>query len=94
VLNERDAMTVSARGDRGLVGWLMEAIRTRTRQNGQPRRLKWIETLSLGGKRHLMLVSCDGTRFLVGVNGDAAMTIVSLTGAESCSDEPVEIAQR
>ena len=94
MLNERQGATVSARGDRGLVGWLMEAIRARTRRKKYPRQLELLETLALGGKRHLMLVSCDGTPFLVGANGDAPMTIVSLAVVESRSNEPVEIAGR
>jgi flagellar biogenesis protein FliO len=94
VLNDRHAASVATRGDRGLVGWLMETIRARTKQNRYRRQLELVETLTLSGKRHLMLVNCDGTRFLVAANGDAPMTIVSLTGAGSCSDRHVERTHR
>jgi flagellar biogenesis protein FliO len=94
VLNERQVATISTRGDKGLLGWLMEAIGARGRQNRHSRQLELIETLSLGGKRHLMLVNCNGSRFLVGVNGDAPMTMLGLRETESYNHESVEMAGR
>jgi flagellar biogenesis protein FliO len=88
VFIDRHAGTVSARGNKGLVGWLVEVIGARSRQNGRQKQMELLETLSLGGKRHLMLVSCGGGRFLVGANGDASMTIISIGATESC--RPVE----
>jgi flagellar biogenesis protein FliO len=45
------------------------------------RRLELIETLPLGGKRQLMLVACDGQRFLVGA-GEGVHSIVAIDRAE------------
>ena len=39
------------------------------------RRMELIETLQLGGKRQLLLVSCDGQRYLVGAGGDSVHSI-------------------
>jgi flagellar biogenesis protein FliO len=40
--------------------------------------LRLVETLSLGGKRQLMLVTCGGESFLVGGGMDSVETIVRL----------------
>jgi flagellar biogenesis protein FliO len=42
------------------------------------RRMELIETLNLGGKRQLMLVVCDGERFLIGSGGDSVQSIERL----------------
>jgi flagellar biogenesis protein FliO len=42
------------------------------------RRMELIETLQLGGKRQLLLVSCDGQRYLVGAGGDNIHSIAEL----------------
>jgi len=42
------------------------------------KRMQVIETLSLGAKKQLVLVSCDGDRFLVGTGPDHVQTIVRL----------------
>jgi Flagellar biosynthesis protein, FliO len=43
--------------------------------------MELIETLSLGGKRQLMLVRCGGQHFLVGGGFDTVETIVPISGA-------------
>jgi hypothetical protein len=71
--------------DSGLAGWLLGWIRgvARTglgnlqRGRGQ-RRMELVETLQLGGKRQLMLVVCDGQRYLVGAGGDAIGSIEAI----------------
>jgi flagellar biogenesis protein FliO len=54
--------------------------------------MRLAETLSLGGKRQLMLVICDGQRFLVGTGGEGVGTIVAFTPgsaqSEAASVEP------
>jgi flagellar biogenesis protein FliO len=40
-----------------------------------------IETVSLGGRRQLSLVSCGDERFLVGCGADQIQTIVQITKA-------------
>jgi flagellar biogenesis protein FliO len=42
------------------------------------KRMRVIETLSLGAKKQLVLVTCDGDRFLVGTGPDHVQTIVRL----------------
>ena len=51
------------------------------------RRMKLAETLSLGGKRQLMLVICDGQRYLVGAGGEGVETIVAMA-AETTETRP------
>ena len=42
------------------------------------RRLQVLETLALGAKKQLVLVSCDGERFLVGAGAEQVQSIVRL----------------
>ncbi len=72
----------------GLAAWLLARFggRIRFKFSGvgrarEERRMKLAETLSLGGKRQLMLVICDGQRFLVGTSGEGVGTIVAVTDA-------------
>jgi flagellar biogenesis protein FliO len=75
----------------GLAGSLMGWVRRMARnglgnlQRGRgQRRMELVETLQLGGKRQLMLVVCDGQRYLVGAGGDAVNSI------EAMGARPVE----
>jgi flagellar biogenesis protein FliO len=62
--------------------WLRGQART------TPRSLRHVETLSLGPKRSLFLVECDGERFLVSAGGDALSAPVPLTKhAAAANDE-------
>lgn len=40
------------------------------------RRMKVLETLPIGGKKQLMLVSCDGEKYLVATGPETVQTIV------------------
>ena len=42
--------------------------------------LQVVETLSLGGRRQVALLSCGNEQFLVGMSGDGVSTIVPLRG--------------
>jgi flagellar biogenesis protein FliO len=46
------------------------------------KQMKLVETLALGGKRQLMLVSCGEQKFLVGAGADGVQTIVAVTADE------------
>ncbi len=41
--------------------------------------MELVETLSLGGKRQVMLIECQGERYLVGCGPDAVATIEKVT---------------
>jgi flagellar biogenesis protein FliO len=43
------------------------------------RTMELVETLNLGGKRQLMLVVCDGKRYLIGAGGDSVTSIQQVT---------------
>jgi flagellar biogenesis protein FliO len=60
----------------GLAGWVMALLRGARGQRVTQRKLQVVETLSLGGKRQLMLVTCAGESFLVGGGLDSVETIV------------------
>lgn len=69
----------------GLAAWLLAWIRTSLRVKitgiGKARakpHLELVELLQLGGKRQLMLVRCDGERYLLGAGEDGIHSIVSL----------------
>lgn len=69
------------------------------------RRMELLETLPLGGKRQLMLVLCDGQRYLVGAGSDEVHAIVemrprqqtdkcsSATGDRACELQPGFVLQ-
>jgi len=40
--------------------------------------MELVEALSLGGKQQLLLVVCDGQRYLVGTGGDSVQSIVPM----------------
>jgi flagellar biogenesis protein FliO len=40
--------------------------------------MELLETLQLGGKRQLMLVTCDGRSYLVGAGGDSVHSIAEM----------------
>ena len=63
-------------GTQGLAGWIIGTLRGwRDRAVTQQRQLRIVESLSLGGKRQLMLVSCGEERFLVGCGSDSVETM-------------------
>jgi len=70
---------VGAQG--GLAAWLLASFRNGFGGFGKvrsKRRMELIETLQLGGKRQLMLVLCDGRRYLVGAGGDSICSIAAV----------------
>ena len=68
----------------GLAGWLLGLMRGRRgMRHGQQRLMKVIETLPLGGKRQLMLVSCGEEHFLVGGGLESVETIVRVKSGMS-----------
>ena len=61
--------------------WLQTVIQLGLKTMGSTRgarSMELLETLSLGGKRQLMLVVCDGHRYLVGVGADSVSTITEV----------------
>jgi flagellar biogenesis protein FliO len=65
----------------GLASWLLSMWSRRTMFAGsaraKPRKhMRVVETLPIGPKRNLFLISCDGERFLVGSGPDSVQTIV------------------
>jgi flagellar biogenesis protein FliO len=78
---------------KGLAGWVLGLLRAlRGRRVVQRKQLRLVETLALGGKRQLMLVTCAGESFLVGGGPESVETIVrvkaevSLDGAAASLD--------
>ncbi len=57
----------------GVRAWMGKALSGRTRAG---RRMELLEALSLGGRRQVMLVRCDGKTYLIGVGGDSVQSIV------------------
>ena len=66
----------------GFAGWV-RGILDRRQETRAKRHLRVVETLALGGRRQLMLVSCGGERFLVGSGGDRVETIIRVLGEET-----------
>ncbi len=72
---------IASRELRGIVGWVCGLMQSWPRERTN-RQMQLIETLALGGKKQLMLVSCGGEQFLVGGGSESIDSIVRL-GAES-----------
>ncbi len=77
--NLSDVVTTAGSEVQGLAGWLLGLLRGwRGQREMQRKQLRLVETLSLGGKRQLMLVTCGGESFLIGAGMDSVETIVRL----------------
>jgi flagellar biogenesis protein FliO len=69
----------------GLAGWIVGAMQGRVRvkwrgeAGGRAQQMQLLETLPLGGKRQVMLIACEGERYLVGCGPDAVATIVKVS---------------
>ena len=65
----------------GLAGWVLGVLRGwRGERTDQRKQMRVVETLALGGRRQLMLVSCGDEQFLVGGGIDSVETIVRVKG--------------
>jgi flagellar biogenesis protein FliO len=74
-----NAATAAAHEVQGLAGWVLGLLRGwHGQRETQRKQLRLVETLSLGGKRQLMLVTCAGESFLVGGGMESVETIVRL----------------
>lgn len=63
----------------GLAGVLLRLwADRRAAKAGDSRQMELLETLSLGGRRQLMLIRCGDERFLVGGSLDGIETMVKL----------------
>jgi hypothetical protein len=68
----------------GLAGWILALVRGwRGQCKMQRQQLRVVETLQLGGKKQLMLVTCGGESFLVDGGSDSVQTIVRLNAESS-----------
>jgi len=69
----------TAREVQGLAGWVLSLFQSwRGQREMQQKQLRLVETLPLGGKKQLMLVTCAGESFLVGGGMESVETIVRL----------------
>ena len=73
------AATTAGPEVRGLAGWMLSLLRGwHGHREAQRKQLRLVETLRLGGKTQLMLVTCGDERFLVGGGLESVETIVRL----------------
>ncbi|WP_419806627.1 flagellar biosynthetic protein FliO [Terriglobus sp.] len=56
------------------------------RYTARNERLQVCETLSLGGRRSVALIECDGQRFLAGMSASGVETLVPVGGERSQGD--------
>jgi hypothetical protein len=68
--------------NQGLAGWVAGALQGRIKIKWRgsaaarvEQHMELLETLSLGGKRQVMLIECEGERYLVGCGQDTVATI-------------------
>jgi hypothetical protein len=77
----------------GLAGWVLGLLRGLGQREAQVKHMQLIETLALGGKRQLMLVSCGGERFLVGGGLESVETIVRINAEASLGFEAKNLGE-
>ena len=70
----------------GPAGWVLERFAAWRAKSVVPRQMELMETLSLGGRRQLMLVRCANERYLVGCSTDGVQSVVKV----SIDDETIE----
>ncbi len=67
----------------GLVAVLLDLwSKRRTAREGRVRQMEILETLSLGGKRQVMLIRCGEDRFLIGAGAEHVIAIVRVGSAD------------
>jgi hypothetical protein len=66
----------------GVVSWVQRALKRLPGQRLQKKSLRHIETLSLGTKRAVFLIECDGQRFLVADGMSAPVPLMQRFAAE------------
>jgi flagellar biogenesis protein FliO len=75
------ATKMESSGTKGLLHAAMGAMaRLSGAGTATAKRMQVLETLALGARKQLLLVSCDGERFLVGTGADQVQSIVRLSG--------------
>lgn len=68
--------------ERGLLSLLADGIGTlfggvwANKKSGTTRRLQVLETLSIGPKKQMLLISCDGEKYLVATGPESVQTIL------------------
>lgn len=81
----------------GLAGWLLARsrrfFRSGTGCSRSAPRMELVETLQLGGKRQLMLVACEGRRYLVGAGGESVHSIAEMKQPAGQSLEEIACAR-
>jgi flagellar biogenesis protein FliO len=90
LVKQRETLRVLSPKIGGFAGWVTEwahAVRVGAKmRRAVKRQMRVIETLSIGGRKQLVLVSCGGEQFLVGTGADSVQTIVRVH-AETAQDE-------
>ena len=80
----------------GLVGWVMEAF-SYLMANGSRRpamkQMRIVETLAIGAKKQLLLVSCGGERFLVGTGSESVQTMMRVRRETGVAANVEELAR-
>jgi hypothetical protein len=71
----------------GMLGNLAGAAWTGERRKAD-RHIRVMETIPLGARKQLLLVDCDGERFLVGTGADQVQAIVRLGTLASAAETP------
>ena len=80
----RVGRTKASSSPAGLAGWLLGCLSgAAVKRQAAEKQMHLLETLPLGGKRSLMLVSCAGELFLVGGSLEGIESIVRVQGEQS-----------
>ena len=80
--------TAAIGGVSRLMAWLLATLRRPQALAGRRRDMQLVETLALGNRRQLMLVVCDGRRYLLGVGADSVGSILAIEQGAVPADQP------
>ena len=74
--NSRMTTAIDALG--GFLSWIFDALRRGRGLAPKRKQMQLVESLPLGNRRQLLLVLCDGERYLVGAGADCVGSILAI----------------
>lgn len=90
-----NSATIATPSMGGLAGWVLSLLQScRGQRVTHRKQLRLVETLPLGGKRQLMLVTCAGESFLIGGGVESVETIVRVKAEASLDPETKSLEGR
>ena len=75
-----------------LLAWTVGTLLRGSRRDGKRKQMELVESLTLGNRRQLLLVACEGHRYLVGLGADSVGSIL-VVGQGTLASKDLKPAQ-